>query len=337
MSSAEEEARMRIARLQAEVEAREGQPSYRPLLTSADARHFDAYAASLREHLDLPRDEVERAAREAARNEEAAALRIPCEEHDADAHLMCRPGTRAVAQIVACENRRVHARARAEAARIAAEGEDRAALAVRLLESGVPERHCEVVLTGAWEDCKPLDDARRFYSSTDAAVLLAGDPDTGKSGAVVWLLSQPPRLHRHAEAFRRFHDSPRVLWVGAAELAEIDAWQERGEKRPRILWSDLREVPRLAIDDIGRVAAIGTDATLLRRFTALLGDRLERNRDTYMTTNIGTRAELAKKMEPQVWDRMQAWCAIFESKEAKFRKRDKDAREVRRAERRRGT
>lgn len=284
---------------------------------------FDFLALAKERGLVFPKNQEELEARMRTRAkeqaEETAALAVPCDVHDADAGLFCLVGRRDAPNIYTCPHRHQRARDAAMRRAEAARALDRDALAVRLLESGVPERHCNLVITGRWEHRVSLRQAQDWYPTDRAALLLAGEMGCGKSGALAWLLAQPPRLNRIEPAFRRFHDDPRVIWVVATALNSIESFVEKGKERPKFLWSDLVQVPRLVIDDIGRVAAIGQDATICARLSQLLGDRLDTNRDTYMTTNISRKDNLAKMLEPQVWDRLQSWCDIRVSREGSMR------------------
>lgn len=333
MADTETAARARLARLHEEEqlrEQREAPPPYRPLIDPGEVIDFGAWATAHAKAngLSIPKTAEELAARNLEREREAAALLVPCDAHSADPGLACQPGTRTAPRVLACESRRACALAAEARREEAARALELDAVAARLHESGVPERHCEIIAGGVWKDWDSLRLVQAWYPTTAAALLLAGEMDAGKSGALAWLLSQPPRLHRHVPALRRFHDSTRVAWVSASALAQIDAWEREGRERPRFLWADLLEVPRLVIDDIGRVAGVGSEATIHNRFTNLLGERLERNLDTYMSTNLGKREEVAAMLEPQVWHRLQAWADIVVAKQTGLREAQRAERKA---------
>lgn len=312
------------ARAAEERSKAEAPPPYRPLIAGADVVDFGAYVARLRGDLVLPTEQAEIDEIAVRQREEETALDVvPCPHHHAARSELCRLPTRTAPRLVACDERLQLAAAALAQQAEAAQVEEREAIAVRLHESGVPGKLCRLVITNAWENREPLRQAQVWYPSKAGTLLLAGDTNAGKSAALAWLLSQPPRLHRHPRALRRFHESTAVLWVAAASLAAIMAWEEKGQDRPKYLWADLLEAPRLVVDDIGRVAAIGKDTTIAKRLSNLLGERIEADKDTYMTTNIARKAVLEAMLEPQVWHRLDGWCDIYSSKEPiQKRKRD---------------
>ncbi len=160
-----------------------------------------------------------------------------------------------------------------------------------LRRAGVPERAIAAVL-GSIDETDAVKAVRAFLATQDSFLVLAGPPGTGKTvAAAVALVEVPPERTTYVSPFPTYTDDglqtviekPRtVLFADAHEMAQASNFD--GE-----LWTHLRRVHLLVVDDTGRelldntVRALGNIVNLLCR-------RHDDAKRTVCTTNLDANA-----------------------------------------------
>lgn len=136
----------------------------------------------------------------------------------------------------------------------------RKTLEANLRSAKVPEAHWSAILRNDIDALAPVAAVRRALAGEKNLIVLAGTPDSGKSFAAAMAVAARGGFWVNAETFDQYAN-------------KIDT-----------LLNHCREVPLLAIDDVG--AGRSTSEVAAPQIEGLVRERFDRDRLTILTTNL---------------------------------------------------
>ena len=163
---------------------------------------------------------------------------------------------------------------------------------------GVPREHAEPIATGTLFGTRSLGAARRWLTTRETILVLAGAPGCGKTQAAAWCVAQPP--------FRDYDGihGPGGHWPGDLMPRFLDVSRlARMSRYDESLMTPLERCALLIIDDMGQeyVDAKGFFHSLI---DGLINARHADQLKTIITTNL-SRPDFELRYGPRVADRLR--------------------------------